>query len=870
MALWIIYRLVSFRCLCPPGYSGTFCERVLDPCIQNRCSDHGFCLPNLNNYTCQCRLGYEGPFCEVEANECSSSPCKNGATCLDLIGHFSCQCNPGFKGKFQCSPFTWHISYCVDQPCQNGATCEDTENGFKCNCSSGKDLYIILAFSFVCVGCASSDISAIYFLTRKTWHVYVVSSWHEEDGFEGLNCEINFDDCSYHFCKNNSTCLDLVGDYACICPPGFTGNNCEIEVDECLSDPCHNGGTCVEHLNAFRCLCPHGFQVGNQATIIVQLSNHYTTPCLRTPIGTNQECLSAEKYCLSSFSYHFIGTLCEININECHSNPCLHNATCADLINGYDCSCLPGFTGVNCEFQPCEAGNPCENGAICQKERDLASFPFGFQCQCKKGFAGPRCEININECSSNPCLHGYCYDGEFSYTSSLCLCPSGYWVVILSNECDSVPCENNGTCIDLFNDFRCVCTEGWTGQWCSEDINECDSEPCLNGATCYESIVHGQFLCVCPPFYIGKICQYRYNPCSDPYNPCINNSTCLAQVDGKPLCICPKGKCCYLSKLLHITDPYLYIYLSGFGGTYCEIDNNECASSPCKNQGRCVDRVNSYRCLCREGFSGTLCEVEINECASNPCTNSGTCIDLINRFLCNCPPGYYGLLCELDVNECEILPCLHGGSCFNHPGGYQCVCAPGFTGNQCEVDIDECTSAPCLNNGSCVDDISFYKCYCRSGFLGINCEINADECSSAPCHHGRCIDLVDGYQCHCEAGWTSSRCEIDIHVSLPSKSRTYSFALRSIYCHLSLQECESVPCLNGGSCQDLVNAFECICLSGYTGEFCEVDIDVCVEPLLNSSLCFNGGKCVDGPGRTFYCRSVVCLPITSNQYTSSC
>lgn len=87
-------------------------------------------------------------------------------------------------------------------------------------------------------------------------------------------------------------------------------------------------------------------------------------------------------------------------------------------------------------------------------------------------------------------------------------------------------------------------------------------------------------------------------------------------------------------------------------------------------------------------------------------------------------------------------------------------------------------------------------------------------------------------------------------------------ALRSIYYHLSHQECESSPCLNGGSCQDLVNAFKCICLSGYRGEFCEVDIDICAELLLNSSLCFNGGKCIDGPGRTFYCRSVVCLSIT--------
>lgn len=88
---------------------------------------------------------------------------------------------------------------------------------------------------------------------------------------------------------------------------------------------------------------------------------------------------------------------------------------------------------------------------------------------------------------------------------------------------------------------RCVCTAGWTGQQCNEDINECESAPCLNGATCYESIVPGQFLCACPPFYIGKKCQYHHNPCDAPYNPCRNDATCLAQVDGKPLCICQKG-----------------------------------------------------------------------------------------------------------------------------------------------------------------------------------------------------------------------------------------------------------------------------------------------------------------------------------------
>ncbi len=35
----------------------------------------------------------------------------------------------------------------------------------------------------------------------------------------------------------------------------------------------------------------------------------------------------------------FTGKNCEVDINECETNPCLNNGTCTDGFNNYTCSC---------------------------------------------------------------------------------------------------------------------------------------------------------------------------------------------------------------------------------------------------------------------------------------------------------------------------------------------------------------------------------------------------------------------------------------------------------------------------------------------------------------------------------------------------
>lgn len=40
--------------------------------------------------------------------------------------------------------------------------------------------------------------------------------------------------------------------------------------------------------------------------------------------------------------------LCILDIDECASIPCQNGGNCIDQINGYVCTCRPGYSGLNC------------------------------------------------------------------------------------------------------------------------------------------------------------------------------------------------------------------------------------------------------------------------------------------------------------------------------------------------------------------------------------------------------------------------------------------------------------------------------------------------------------------------------------------
>ena len=75
---------------------------------------------------------------------------------------------------------------------------------------------------------------------------------------------------------------------------------------------------------------------------------------------------------------------------------------------------------------------------------------------------------------------------------STCVCRSGYTGSLCDVEVDlclSKPCQNNGSCTTLFNDFECECVTGFTGVECDVEIDYCVSpDVCLNGGTCVDGV----------------------------------------------------------------------------------------------------------------------------------------------------------------------------------------------------------------------------------------------------------------------------------------------------------------------------------------------------------------------------------------------
>ncbi len=113
-----------------------------------------------------------------------------------------------------------------------------------------------------------------------------------------------------------------------------------------------------------------------------------------------------------------------------------------------------------------------------------------------------------------------------------------------------------------------------------------------------------------------------------------------------------------------------------------------------------------------------------------------------------------------------------------------------------------------------------FRVECAESYYGVLCE-NLNEClsESIDCNQGNCVDGEGLETCVCNPGYTGQFCETEIN------------------------ECEvlNIDCNENEQCMDELNSYSCVCNTGYTGADCETNIDDC-----ESRNCSGNGVCVDG------------------------
>ncbi|KFD67534.1 hypothetical protein M514_12872 [Trichuris suis] len=720
-----------------------------------------------------CKFNLKGRNCQLGSNECSEQMYEQEVS----YRYLDCDANSTIASASSIQNVTIVHG---NHRCNNSAICIDTFMSYKCICNEGWSGDFCDIDVDECESRQDNCSKHTAYCQNTPGSFNCVCN----PGYTGKYCEHGSDKQEEKRCNTTSSCSNHEGTYKFNCTPGFTGQNCSEDMDECLHNPCINGGTCLNSHGSYSCECMAGFS----------------------------------------------GQHCSIDLGKCNEHSCMNGSSCLNMKSGYRCICAPGFTGQNCsenittsfnqihrsrlELTECPSF-PCMNNGTCLDNNG------SYSCVCESRFTGKNCSQKSDGCSGFPCKqNATCFNKYGKYP---CICDpesEGKTCHETIDRCADFPCSNNGTCTVINGSYQCECTPGYTGSNCTVDIDECHSVPCKNGGTCHNK--EAAYECSCIPGFTGKNCGIDIDECAS--MPCKNGGTCHNK-EADYECTCALG----------------------FTGKNCDIDVNDCQHTHCQNNGTRVHSKGGFKCECVAGYTGKNCNEDINECESFPCKNGGTCLNNEGSYECTCSPRLMGKNCEIDLEQCRHLPCQNKGTCINIArGGYRCECTPGYTGRNCTDDIDECQSTPCMNGGTCHNKEAYYECICIPKFTGRNCEIDMEECQRLRCRNrGTCRSTERGFKCDCTPGYRGEGCdEGDMlkHIRLLTYFKQFRCSENwySVYeeltqiitlspyvklvlllCCSDVDECLTIPCINGGECINSYGSYVCVCFSEFTGPHCE-------------------------------------------------
>uniref|UniRef100_A0A3Q3SP49 Crumbs cell polarity complex component 2 n=1 Tax=Mastacembelus armatus TaxID=205130 RepID=A0A3Q3SP49_9TELE len=443
-------------------YQASTVENVLpgcqsdDTCKDEPCLNGGLCQVTWNDFRCNCSIKYSGWLCETRL-WCVDSPCFDGVRCVDLQDGYECLT----EASFQDNSLQYVANSSLLNPVTNITMKIRTrdENGILLRAASRSEVFCLgLLNSSVLVKLDSGMNTELLAFTSD--RIIADGAWHHiqltmvDPAQSASRWCLTVDGQKVGGSFNVGGNLNFLNDSKIWLAEKYTGCLAEVRV----------GGVYLPLINV---------PVPPQVSRFFRLGGHKPViGCQGAPMCDSQPCLN-EGVCLDQFyefncscSSGWEGALCEKEINECSSGPCVYGS-CKDLLADYQCDCEPGYTGKNCqeEVDNCLEFS-CLNGGTCMEA------------------------VETHTCLLQTFLFLYNYFGwRFPPVS-----------------CDAnTHCLNGGVCIGSDSGGNCTCKPGYTGARCETEIDECESNPCLNSATCLDRLNH--FQCLCVMGFSGTLCE---------------------------------------------------------------------------------------------------------------------------------------------------------------------------------------------------------------------------------------------------------------------------------------------------------------------------------------------------------------------------
>ncbi|KAG8293886.1 hypothetical protein J6590_007552 [Homalodisca vitripennis] len=330
------------------------------------------------------------------------------------------------------------------------------------------------------------------------------------------------------------------------------------------------------------------------------------------------------------------------------------------------------------------------------------------------------------------------------------------------------------------------------------------------------------------------------------------------------------------------------------------VSDDSCADTPCKNKGTCHVTWNDFVCTCPVGFKGKRCD-EMEFCKITDCPEGSRCQNLVHGYECvsnmTLTGNSSGLQYRLERREhSSALDSIHVAYRTHEGGTLLHIVAPDrphnyFTISTLNDQVEIAWNFEKEHNvlhlkkeshdGDWATIILKMDSKLVGGFEGAledtPQQLNPTNFSLSEWHMlistaNIFIGGVGGNEMlSTKNAYITEGQSNDVSLSDETAKRPYKgcigevrigglllpyfspeelnkinetydyFALQSPYtttigCYL----CFDSNCINGGQCEDPMTSYKCNCSAGFTGEFCQQDIDECLE-----SQCANGATCVD-------------------------